>query len=134
MTLPSRIWSMVWAFAPDDHRREMVRDIAREVEALIQGEHMTDQTPPSKRGGPRPGFGGPQPGSGRKPKPVTDRPVAISLDPDTARRLDDARGETSRKDFIRGLLAACVCQYCDSARCSCRPCNDCGEFPERCTC
>ena len=93
---------------------------------------MTDK--PSKRGGPRPGFGGKQPGAGRPAIPVTDRAVAISLDPETARRLDDARGETSRVEFVRGLLAACVCSHCDSARCSCRPCGVCGQFPGDCSC
>lgn len=58
----------------------------------------------SRRGGPRPGFGGKQPGAGRKAGPVTDRPVAVVLDPETARKLDAQRGEVSRAEFVRQLI------------------------------
>jgi hypothetical protein len=58
----------------------------------------------SKRGGARPGFGGRQPGAGRPPKPVTG-PISLTLDADTARLLDQLRGELSRAAFVRSLLA-----------------------------
>ena len=67
---------------------------------------------------PRPGFGGKQPGAGRPIKPVTDKPVAVVLDPDTARLLDAKRGKESRREYLRSLLA--VCDRCDSTRCECR--------------
>lgn len=64
------------------------------------------ETKPSRRGGPRPGFGGKQPGAGRPAGPVTDKPISVVLDPETARKLDAARGTVSRAAWVRKLIGA----------------------------
>ena len=93
---------------------------------------MSDK--PSRRGGPRPGFGGRQPGAGRPPQPVGSNRITVILDPDTARHLDALRGKESRAAYLRRLLKPAPCTYCHRTPCECRSCGMCGEFPGACNC